>query len=110
MDTKKNQNGSKKVKNDFLRGPNMRKLHHLTYFIDRNKILKILVTPIFDGYQKKFKMALKRPKMTFLKNPKKIFFSTDQKFPKRQKPQISKIGLKLLFFKGFSSFFLFTCP
>jgi hypothetical protein len=85
MDTKKNQNGSKKVKNDFLRGPNMRKLHHLTYFIDRNKILKILVTPIFDGYQKKFKMALKRPKMTFLKNPKKIFFSTDQKFPKRQR-------------------------
>ena len=44
---------------------NMPKLHQLTYSIDRNKISKILVTPIFDGYQKKFKMALKRPKTTF---------------------------------------------
>ena len=28
----------KKTKNDFLRGVNMRKLHQLTYFIDRNNI------------------------------------------------------------------------
>ena len=67
MDTKKNQNGSKKVKNDFLRGPNMRKLHHLTYFIDRNKILKILVTPIFDGYQKKIQNGSKKAKNDFLR-------------------------------------------
>ena len=37
-DTKKIQNGSKKAKNDFLRGLNMRKLYQLTYFIDRNKL------------------------------------------------------------------------
>ena len=37
-DTKKVQNGSKKAKNDFLKGLNMRKLRQLTYFIDRNKI------------------------------------------------------------------------
>ena len=60
---KKIQNDSKKAKNDFLRGLNMGKLRQLTYSIDRNQISKILVTPIFDGYQKKFKMALKRPKM-----------------------------------------------
>ena len=31
----------------------MRKLHQLTYFIDRNKISKNLVTPNSDGYSVK---------------------------------------------------------
>ena len=34
----KSWNGSKKAKNDFLRGSSMRKLHQLTYSIDRNEI------------------------------------------------------------------------
>ena len=32
-------------------GLNMSKLQQLTYTIDTNKILKILVTPNFEGYQ-----------------------------------------------------------
>jgi len=66
MYIKKIQNGSKKAKNDFLRGLNMGKLRQLTYSIDRNKISKILVTPIFDGYQK-IQNGSKKAKNDFFK-------------------------------------------
>ena len=55
----------KKAKDYFLRGLNMSKLDQLTYSIDRNKIQKGLVTPIFDGYQKKVQNGSKNSKNNF---------------------------------------------
>ena len=54
------------AKNNFLSGLNMGKLRQFTYSIDRNKISTILVTPIFDGYQKNQNRS-KKAKNDFLR-------------------------------------------
>ena len=46
-------------------GLNMLKLHHWPYFIDRNKISKILVDPIFDRYWQWVKTSVHDLEMTF---------------------------------------------